>query len=193
MSRRSATAVSSAVPDVGVAGLLILGVCGGIAAAAVGLLKLRLGIPGSSIVLAALPIALGVSLIPHRLAGSLMSVGALGTAWLLSAGGAGSYGPGSLVSLCLLGPMMDLVWRVARSGRRIYASLVFAGVASNLLALGSRAAAKLVGLDGADARPFDSWWMQAAITYTLSGVVAGLIGAVCWFQFRDRSTPPPFA
>jgi hypothetical protein len=89
--------------------------------------------------------------------------------------------------------MMDLVWRVARSGRRIYASLVFAGVASNLLALGSRAAAKLVGLDGADARPFDSWWMQAAITYTLSGVVAGLIGAVCWFQFRDRSTPPPFA
>jgi hypothetical protein len=37
------------------------------------------------------------------------------------------------------------------------------------------------------ARPFDSWWLQAAVTYTLSGAVAGLLGAVCWFHFNDRS------
>jgi hypothetical protein len=58
---------------------------------------------------------------------------------------------------------------------------------TNLLALGSRAAFKVLGLDvAAGARPFDSWWLQASVTYTLSGVIAGLLGAACWFHFNDR-------
>jgi hypothetical protein len=162
--------------------LLLLG-CGAAAAAAVGLVKLGLGIPGHVIVLAAVPMALGVSLAPRRLAGSVMSAGALGTAWLLAGAGA-SYGSGSFVSLTLLGPMMDVALRNARTGRRVYAALVLAGLATNLLALASRAAAKLTGLDVG--RPFDSWWLQAIVTYTLAGAVAGLLGAVCWFHFRDR-------
>ena len=159
--------------------------CGAASAATIAFVKLSLGIPGHSIVLAALPMALGMSLAPRRLAGSVMSAGALTTASLLVAGGAGRFGSGAFASLLLLGPMMDFAMSRARSGWRVYAALVLAGVATNFLALISRAAPKLIGID--IGRPFDSWWLQASITYTLSGVVAGLLGAFCWFQFNDRN------
>ena len=97
----------------------------------------------------------------------------------------GDFGSGSFVSLCLLGPLMDVALRGARHGWRVYAALVFAGTATNLMALGSRASFKLLGLD-AGGRPFDSWWLQAIGTYTASGIVAGLLGALCWFHFNDR-------
>jgi hypothetical protein len=168
--------------------LLLLFACGAAAAAAVAFVKLSLRIPGHSIVLAALPMVLGLSLAPRRLAGSVMSAGALGTAWLLSGVGGASYGSGATVSLVLLGPMMDVALRRVRSGWRVYAALVLSGVATNLLALGSRATTKLLGLDLAGARPWDSWWLQASVTYTLSGVVAGLLGALCWFHFNERKS-----
>jgi hypothetical protein len=166
--------------------LLLLLASGAAAAVAVGKAKLGLGIPGHSIVLAALPMVLGMALAPRRLAGSMMSAGAVGTAWVLAGAGAADFGAGSFVSLCLLGPMMDVALRHARTGRRVYAALIVAGVLTNVLALGSRAGAKLVGLD-AGSRPFDSWWLQALVTYTLSGAVAGLLGALCWFHFHSTS------
>lgn len=169
--------------------VVLLLTCGAAAATAVGLVKLRLGVPGHSIVLAGLPMALGFALAPRRWAGCIMSGGALASAALLTAGGV-SYGSGSFVSLTLLGPMMDLALRRAPGGWRVYAALVVAGLATNLLALGSRAGAKLLGLDPG-ARPFDVWWLQAMFTYTMSGVAAGLLGALCWFQLRDRSSGRP--
>jgi hypothetical protein len=173
-------------PRVSLAELLILLTCGAAGAAAVGVVKLSLGIPGHSIVLAALPMALGASLAPRRLAGSVMSAGALGTAWTLTATGAASYGSGSIVSLSLIGPMMDIALGWARTGWRVYAALLLAGVATNLLALGSRAATKVLGLD-TGARPFDSWWLQALLTYPLSGAIAGIVGALFWFRFSDQA------
>lgn len=166
--------------------LSLLVTCGVAAAAAAGMVKLGLRIPGHSIVLAALPMALGMSLAPRRLAGSVMSAGAVATAWLLTAAGVASYGSGAAVSLVLLGPVMDVTLHGARRGWRVYAALITAGVATNLLALASRAAAKLMGLDLLGARPLDSWWAQALATYTVSGIVAGLLGALCWFQLNDR-------
>jgi hypothetical protein len=173
--------------------LLLLLLCGAAGAAAVAYVKLALRIPGHSIVLAALPMVLGLSLAPRRFAGSMMSVGAVSTAWLLSAVGGASYGSGSFVSLSLIGPMMDVAVRHARGGWRVYAALVISGVATNLLALGSRASFKILGLDAADARPFDSWWLQAMVTYTFSGVLAGLLGALCWFHLNDRTSDEPHA
>jgi hypothetical protein len=170
--------------------LTLLLTCGAAAAAAVAFIKLSLRIPGHSIVLAALPMVFGISLAPRRLAGSVMSAGALGTAWLLSAAGATTFGAGASVSLTLLGPMMDLALHRARGGWRVYAALVVSGVVTNLLALASRAAPKLLGFDLPGARPFDSWWLQASVTYTLSGVVAGLLGACCWFHFNDCARRP---
>lgn len=164
--------------------ILLLLLSGAAAASAVGLVKLGLGIPGHAIVLAALPLAFGISVAPRHLAGSLMSVGALGTASLLTATGLASYGSGSFVSLSLIGPMMDVALRRVRTAPRVYAALVLAGVATNGLALASRAATKILGLD--PGRPFDTWWLQAIVTYTLSGALAGLLGAVLWFHFRKR-------
>lgn len=171
--------------------LLLLLLCGASAAAIVGFVKLGLGIPGHAIVLCVLPMALGLSLAPRRLAGSLMSAGAFGTAAMLSAAGRASYGAGAFASLCLIGPMMDVALSGARTGWRLYLGLVLSGVGANLLALASRAGAKLLGFDLAGARPFDSWWLQAAGTYTLSGVVAGLVGAMCWFQLSERRGQQP--
>lgn len=94
--------------------LLLLFLCGAANAAAVGFAKLGLRIPGHAIVLAVLPIAFGLSLAPRHLAGSAMSAGALGTASLLSAFGATTYGSGAVVSLCLIGPMMDVALRGVR-------------------------------------------------------------------------------
>jgi hypothetical protein len=169
---------------ISVAEVLTLFTAGAVAAAAVGTGKLGLGIPGHSIVLAALPMVLGIALAPRRFAGSMMSAGALGTAWALAGAGVADFGAGSFVSLCLLGPMMDAALHKAQSGRRVYAALILAGVLTNVLALASRAGAKILALD-TGSRPFDSWWLQASMTYTLSGAVAGLIGAVCWFHFNS--------
>jgi hypothetical protein len=167
--------------------LLLLLSCGAVSTVTIAYVKLALGIPGHSIVLAALPMVLGMSLAPRRFAGVVMSTGAWGTAWGLAAMGRATFGSGAFASLVILGPMMDIALRQARGGWRVYAALVLAGVATNLLALASRAASKLLGLDLGGARPFDSWWLQASVTYTLSGVAAGLLGAFCWFHFNVRT------
>ena len=165
--------------------LLLLVSCGAVSATAIAFVKLSLGIPGHSIVIATLPMACGMSLAPRQFAGVMMSAGALGTSWLLSLGGLATFGSGAFASLTIIGPMMDLALRHARGGWQVYAALVVAGVATNVLALASRAATKILGLD-AGVRPFDSWWLEASVTYTVSGIVAGLLGAFCWFQFNDR-------
>ena len=64
-----------------------------------------------------------------------------------------------------------------------------AGLATNMLALASRAVPKVMGFDLASGRPFGIWWVEASVTYTLSGIVAGLLGAACWFHFNDRKKP----
>ena len=174
-----------AQPHISTADLAILLASGVTAALAVGFVKLSLGIPGHAIVLAALPMAFGLAVAPRRLAGSVMGAGALGTALMVTASGSATYGSGAIVSLSLLGPMMDVALRNAHRGWLVYAALVASGVSANLLALASRAATKVLGLD-VGARPFDSWWLQAGMTYTLSGLVAGLLGALCLFHFNDR-------
>jgi hypothetical protein len=174
---------------ISVAELLMLFGCGAVSAAAVGYVKLGLGIPGHAIVLAALPMALGMALAPRRLAGCTMSAGAVGTAVLLASVAHRQYGSGAFVSLTLLGPMMDLALRKVERGWRVYAGLITAGLVTNALALASRASTKLLGLD--PGRPFDSWWLQAMVTYSLSGIVAGLLGALCWFHLTERAPRRP--
>jgi len=170
--------------------LLVLLSSGAVSALAIAFVKLSLGIPGHSIVIATLPMAFGMSLAPRQFAGAVMSAGALGTAGLLSLDGYATFGSGAFTSLVLLGPMMDLAVRHARNGWRLYVALITAGVATNVLALASRAASKILGLD-VGTRPFGSWWVEASVTYTLSGVVAGLLGAACWFHLSDRARRRP--
>ena len=165
--------------------ILLLICCGAVSASVIGFVKLGLRLPGHSIVLSMLPMALGLALAPRRLGGFVMSAGAFAAASVYSGAGLAQYGSGAFVSLCLMGPMMDLALTMLRSGWRLYLGLMLAGVGTNLMALGSRLAAKLTGLDPGT-RPFAGWWTQAIVTYTLCGAVAGLLGAICFFHFRNQ-------
>jgi hypothetical protein len=169
--------------------LAVLLMAGSAAAAATGLISMGLRIPGSSIVLAILPIAFGFSVVPRRLSGLVMSGSALGTAGALTAVGVAHYGVGALTSLCLTGAMMDAALIGAKPGWRLYVRFVGAGVASNLIAFVQRGGSKLFALDQPGTRVFAEWLPQALVTYVLSGAVAGLIGAGCWFAFRAASRP----
>jgi hypothetical protein len=167
--------------------LVALFLCGAAAAAATGFMRSGLRIPGNSIIFSVIPMALGLALAPRRMAGFIMSAGAFGTASAFSAAGLCHYGAGAFVSLCLTGPLMDVALARARSGWQLYTGLVASGIVANLLALASRGASKLLGLDvSGGMRPFAGWWQQAIVTYMLCGAVAGLIGALCCFHLRKR-------
>jgi hypothetical protein len=166
--------------------IILLILCGAAAAAASGFIRLGLRLPGHSIVLSMIPMALGLVLAPRRHSGFIMSAGAFGTGAALNFTGAAHIGSGAFISLCLIGPVMDLAVSKLRSGWKLYFGLVLAGICTNLLALSSRGASKLLGLDFAGTRPFGSWWTQAVITYSLSGALAGLIGALLFFKLRKR-------
>ena len=166
--------------------VFLLLICGSTAATAVELIRLGLRLPGHAILLSMIPMGLGLALAPRRSAGFVMSAGAFSTAIILSQTGLVRYGTGSFVSLCLLGPVMDLVLAKFRSGWRLYFGLVLAGIITNLLALTSRSIAKLMGLDFAGTRPFGPWWGQALVTYSICGAVAGFIAAICFFSFRKK-------
>jgi len=167
--------------------ILALFFCGAVSASLIAFVKLGLRLPGHSIVLSMLPMVFGLALAPRRFSGFIMSAGALATAAAYTGAGLAQYGAGAFVSLCLLGPTMDLALTKVRSGWRLYLGLVLAGIVTNLMALGSRSASKLLGLDPGT-RPFGSWWSQAILTYSLCGALAGLLGAICFFHFRNRQS-----
>ncbi len=166
--------------------LLLLG-AGVVAALATAFLEMGLRIPGHAILRAVLPMALGLAMVPRQMAGSVMGIGALGSAGLLHATGAAGIGVGAFTSLALTGPLLDVaLWR-ARRGWRLYLGFALAGLGANLAALAVRAGAKAAGLDHVAARPLAEWWLQAAASYAVCGLLAGLVSAAVCFQFAGRA------
>jgi len=163
---------------------LVLLSCGALSAAAVLLVEFKLKVPGHAILRAVFPMSLGLALMPRRGAGTLMGLGAIATATVLLAGGHGKEGLGALTSLCLIGPCLDWAVRGSRSGRRVYLSLVLAGVAANLGAMSIQAAAKGFGWD-VSTKSLAMWLPMAAMTYPITGAIAGLLGAVAWFKWSE--------
>lgn len=202
------------IPSLGGAGdrsvraaeIIALVLAGAVASLLTNLLRFRLGIPGSSIVFAAFPMALGFALVPRRGAGLVMAGGALATNVLLWAAGVRLDGVGAQTSLLATGPLLDLALRRARGGWRLYAAFIVACASSNALAFLVRGSAKLMGFRGAGGgmgggggtgggggmgaggRPFDLWLPQAVWTYAVAGIVAGLVSAAAWFHYRERTS-----
>ena len=178
-------------PEVRVAGIEITALlaAGGLASMLVNLVRLRLGIPGSSIVWAAFPIALGFALVPRRGAGLVMTGGAAAMNLALMLGGARLDGIGAQTSLLLTGPLLDLALRWSRGGWRLYAAFIVACAGSNALAFIARASARLMGMaghGGGGGGSLHPWLPVAVWTYAAAGVIAGLISAAAWFQLRER-------
>ncbi len=166
--------------------LTALVLAGSAAALLTHLLRLRLGIPGSSIVFAILPLALGFALVPRRGAGAVMSGAALATTAVLGVAGVRLDGIGAVTSLTVAGPLLDLAWRWGQAGGwRLYRSFVLAGAASNAAAFVVRAAAKALELPGGSVGgSFHAWWPRAIATYAAAGLIAGLVAAAAWFRLR---------
>jgi len=177
---------------------------GAVASFLTNLVRFRLGIPGSSIVFAVFPMALGFALVPRRGAGSVMAAGALATSALLGLSGVRLDGLGAQTSLLATGPLLDLALRWAHHGWRLYIAFVLACAGSNALAFIVRAAAKLYGFGpglggrgsggggrglgggGGGGRAFEVWLPQAIWTYVAAGIIAGIVSAAAWFHFREQ-------
>lgn len=202
---RSATRLpplaAGAARRVDLAEVLALLIVGAIASLLTNVARFRFGIPGSSIVFAAFPMALGFALVPRRGAGTVMAGGALATTGLLWLTGAHLDGPGAQTSLLLTGPLLDLALRWARGGWLLYGAFVVACTASNAMAFVVRGSLKARAFAGAGsgsgrgaglggARAFDQWLPQAVWTYAAAGLLAGLVSAVVWFHHRGHARPP---
>ena len=164
--------------------VVALAFIGLIAALTSAYVRFGLRIPGSSLAMAALPMALGFALVPRQLAGTTMSASALLTATLMDASGTHSFGVGALASLVSIGPLLDAALARARRGWRLYLGFVMAGLAANLLAFLIRGGTKLFEFDAPGRRLLEDWLTQAPATYLLSGAFAGLASAACWFRMQ---------
>lgn len=165
--------------------LSVLMLAGFLAALLTAFVKLRLGIPGHAIIRVVFPMAFGLAAAPRRGAGCVMSGSAAATAGVIGLGGMAHIGWGAMTGLLLAGPLLELAVHRVRRGWPLYVGLALAGLLSNLAALLVRGGVKYAGLDHAAGRPLLVWWSQAVFTYSLCGLLAGLISAGVWFRFRS--------
>lgn len=165
--------------------LLTLAVAGFVTAAAVIWLHLDLKVSGHAILRSALPLMVGLALVPRRFAGSTMSAMALlsclgmlalpGTRLPLAAG----------ASMVLLGPAIDLALVGGSIAKNLYLRFAVAGAAANLLALAIKfGAAAVWGIGGtgrSSLAPIDT-----LASYLLCGALAGVLCGALVF----RNSPP---
>jgi hypothetical protein len=145
-------------------------------------LRSPIRVPGHVILYTVLPLSLGLALVPRHLAGSVVS----GSAFLLVLGfqwaGVPGMGLPAQLSMLLTGPLFDLATLGAKPGWRLYGQLTLAGLLSNLAAYASRPLLGLWGLSGGGGRV--GWDVVAS--FAACGLVAGLVGALCWFRLSPR-------
>lgn len=170
--------------------------CGALAALSVLLPEFKLQLPGHAILRAVFAMSFGLALVPRLGAGTLMGVGAITTVGLCGSGGFAKDGLGSITSLCLTGPCLDLAVRYARSGPWLYLALMGGGLFSNMSAFAVQYTDKvwhwtgrgIGGGGGGGGRGLGTWLSSALWTYPTFGILAGLISAVVWFRFRDHQS-----
>jgi hypothetical protein len=176
-----------------VSALLILLTAGALAAVSLVCFDMKLRIPGNAILRGIFPMAIGLALAPRRQGGTVMGISAVASACLLHFSGGFKLGTGSLTSLAMIGPCLDVCLGRVDSGWKLYGSFVLAGFACNLLALTVRAASKFGGWEAVTSRPFATWWYQAVGSYTACGIVAGLISAIVWFRLSTKKNADELA
>lgn len=167
---------------------VILGLCGFLAAL-LGLSDWDIikGVPGHAILRAVMPLGLGMMLVPRRGAGAAMGIVACLTAPFFV--GLGDLkGAGSLTSVVVLGPLLDLSLLPVRKGRGAYLAFMAAGLLSNLAALVAQGIVKYQWPRGR--QPVEVWLLTASWSYPLFGLLAGLIAAIICFRWNETDTKP---
>jgi hypothetical protein len=125
-------------------------------------------------------------MVPRAGSGSIMSVGAGITASVLALFDQ-KNGLGSMTSLVLLGPALDLAVTRARANWLLYVRFAAAGLAVNLLAFTVKMAAKAFEINLGGGRELTSWLSVATVSYPLCGLIAGLISGLVWFHWSPRN------
>lgn len=157
--------------------------CGVIAALCVGLVQLPLRLPGHAILRGVLPMAMGFALVSRRSSGSVMSLATAITSTAMAAGGIGRFPPAAILSLVVLGPLLDLLVTGVKRWQ-IYPRFALAGTAANLIAFAARLVTTSLGWDLPGARQFTSFWSLALVSFILCGAFAGLLSSAIWFRLR---------
>ncbi|MEX0642961.1 MAG: hypothetical protein WD468_09690 [Pirellulales bacterium] len=172
---------------------LILAFAGVTAACASTFFDFSLRIPGHAILRVVFPMAVGLALVPRYGAGCVMGASAALTAGALRLGGFSGEGLslGALTSLTATGPLLDWTLRRTSGGWRLYVAFAIAGLTSNLLAFAVRGIAKAVGWEHVGGRGLANWLPQASVTYTICGLLAGVIAAGVLFYSQRRDPPLP--
>ena len=112
-------------------------------------------LPGHAILRGALPLMLGLSLVPRRSSGTVMSATAAVSLGVLRIAGFGPLNVAAVTGLICLGPALDAALSATRPGWQLYARAAAAGMAANLLAFAVRlASASLFGMEGGGREAF---------------------------------------
>lgn len=162
--------------------LAILMSLGVVAAVATSAGNLGISLPGHAILRGTLPLVLGISLVPRRGSGTVMSMAAVITLAAMRLSGAGQLNLAAATGLACLGPTLDAAFAVARPGWRIYVLAAMAGAAANFVAFAVRfGSASWLGEAGGG-RGFLSFWPIALASFVIFGALAGMISGLAWFR-----------
>jgi hypothetical protein len=172
-------------------------------------------IPGHAILRGTLPLILGVSLVPRRTSGSIMSLAAAATCLVMRGVGTGVPNPAAWVGLLCLGPAVDVALSGAKAGWTLYLRFAMAGMAASVAAFAVRIAMGPVGAVAMTAAgagrgrtwapgsgmggggmgggrgvglgaPIEDFWLPALASFALCGAIAGFLCAAIWFRARPR-------
>ncbi len=167
--------------------LVLLGF-GVVAATCTILADFGLKIPGHAILRVVLPFACGLALVPRHGAGSVMGVGALIGGGVLTGVGHYELGAGATTSLLLTGPLLDLMLRRTKPNQSLYWRMALAGFLANAGAFLVRGGVKWLESPGAGKPLLAVWGGKALVTYSVCGLIAGLLSAFIVFRWRTETT-----
>jgi hypothetical protein len=159
--------------------------CGALAAVTIGALHLSLRVPGHAILRGALPMTLGLALVPRHWAGTIMAVGTGITAAAMTFANIGSFPSTAILSVFALGPVLDVALLGKSTGWRLYGRFIAAGVVANLFAFALKMAGVQIGIDalGGSGQFLRLGWL-AVVSYIICGALAGFLGAAACFRAR---------
>ena len=147
---------------------------------------LKLQMPGWAILRGVLPMTVG-RLVPRRGSATLMSATACLACVAGGLAGLAHVQAAPMVSLFLLGPLLDAAAAKASSGWRLYARFAVAGLAANLVAFGVRVATAYWLIEPGVHKRFLVFWPTALVSYLACGAVAGLLCAAVCFRLGRRA------
>lgn len=164
---------------------LCLFACGAASMLLMGTLHgLRIPFPGNAILRGTLATALGFAVVPRRSAGTLMSIGAFTMAGIMNWLDVGKFPQAAVLSVGLLGPMLDLALFGRPRGWQLYFRFMVGGAAANMLAYSLKVTAWRFRFDPASGHNFEVFGWTACVWFAVFGALAGLISAVIWFRIR---------